>query len=152
VAGAWWKPADYGKRWYRCQLNSRTPWAWNVGDKLSFDIAGEPFDVQVASIRKVKWDSFQTQLLRRVCARRAREDRWNLHHQRQPETGDARSLSQLARRFPSVSIFDIDDLLGQVRSVLDKAILAVQSVSCYPVCRADRTAGGRPVQPRRAAL
>ena len=34
------------------------------------------------------------------------------------------ALSQLARRFPSVSIFDIDELLGQVRSVLDKVLSA----------------------------
>jgi putative ABC transport system permease protein len=37
----------------------------------------------------------------------------------------------LARTFPSVSIFDIDDLLAQVRSVLDKAVLAVQSVFIF---------------------
>ena len=39
--------------------------------------------------------------------------------------------AQLAKRFPSVSIFDIDDLLAQVRSVLDKAVLAVQSVFVF---------------------
>src|SRR6201988_2338624 len=45
--------------------------------------------------------------------------------------GTARSLAQLARRFPSVSIFDIDELLAQVRSVLDKAVLAVESVFVF---------------------
>jgi putative ABC transport system permease protein len=45
--------------------------------------------------------------------------------------GAARSLAQLARRFPSVSIFDIEELLNQVRSVLDKAALAVQSVFAF---------------------
>ena len=45
--------------------------------------------------------------------------------------GDARSLAALARRFPSVSIFDIDELLTQVRAVLDKAALAVQSVFVF---------------------
>src|SRR4029077_14346088 len=45
--------------------------------------------------------------------------------------GSARSLAQLARRFPSVSIFDIDELLAQVRAVLDKAALAVESVFVF---------------------
>jgi len=31
----------------------------HVGDSLMFDVAGETFDVRVASVRKVKWDSFQ---------------------------------------------------------------------------------------------
>jgi putative ABC transport system permease protein len=35
------------------------------------------------------------------------------------------------RRFPSVSVFDLDDLLSQVRSVIDKAVLAVQSVFVF---------------------
>jgi putative ABC transport system permease protein len=35
------------------------------------------------------------------------------------------------RRFPSVSVFDLDDLLTQVRSVIDKAVLAVQSVFVF---------------------
>ncbi len=30
-----------------------------VGDKLSFDVAGEPLTVEVASIRKIRWDSFR---------------------------------------------------------------------------------------------
>jgi putative ABC transport system permease protein len=30
-----------------------------LGDKLSFDVAGEPLTVQVASIRKIRWDSFR---------------------------------------------------------------------------------------------
>jgi putative ABC transport system permease protein len=40
-------------------------------------------------------------------------------------------LAQLARTFPSVSIFNIDALLARVRSVLDKAVLAVQSVFVF---------------------
>jgi putative ABC transport system permease protein len=45
--------------------------------------------------------------------------------------GTARTLAELAHRYPSVSIFDIDELLNQVRAVLDKAALAVQSVFVF---------------------
>ena len=41
------------------------------------------------------------------------------------------TIAQLVRRFPSVSIFDMDDLLSQVRSIIDKAVLAVQSVFIF---------------------
>jgi putative ABC transport system permease protein len=34
-------------------------------------------------------------------------------------------------RFPSVSIFNIGDLLAQVRSVIDKSVIAVQSVFAF---------------------
>jgi putative ABC transport system permease protein len=42
-----------------------------------------------------------------------------------------RSLANLVRRFPSVSIFDIDALLKQIRDVGDKASLAVQYVFLF---------------------
>jgi putative ABC transport system permease protein len=41
---------------------------------------------------------------------------------------DPATIAQLVRRFPSISIFDVDGLLTQVRSIIDKAVLAVQSV------------------------
>jgi putative ABC transport system permease protein len=45
--------------------------------------------------------------------------------------GAARPLAALVHRFPSVSIFDLDDLLSRVRSVIDQAALAVQSVFAF---------------------
>jgi putative ABC transport system permease protein len=44
---------------------------------------------------------------------------------------DTGAIAELVRRFPSVSVFDLEDLLGQVRSVIDKAALAVQSVFLF---------------------
>jgi predicted lysophospholipase L1 biosynthesis ABC-type transport system permease subunit len=40
-------------------------------------------------------------------------------------------MSQLVQRFPGVSVFNIGDLLAQVRSVIDKAVTAVQSVFIF---------------------
>jgi putative ABC transport system permease protein len=38
------------------------------------------------------------------------------------------ALAELVRRFPSVTVFDVDALLAQVRAVMDRAALAVQYV------------------------
>jgi putative ABC transport system permease protein len=131
VAGEWWKPADYGKPLVSLSTEFQDSLGVNVGDRLAFDIAGESFDVQVASIRKVKWDSFQPNFFVVFAPGVLEKTAGTYITSANLKPGDARSLSQLARRFPSVSIFDIDDLLAQVRSVLDKAILAVQSVFVF---------------------
>jgi putative ABC transport system permease protein len=44
---------------------------------------------------------------------------------------EPRAVADLVRRFPSVSVFDMEDLLAQVRSIIDKAVLAVQSVFVF---------------------
>ena len=131
VAGDWWKPADYGKPLVSLSTEIEDSLHVDVGDRLTFDIAGESFDVQVASIRKVKWDSFQPNFFVVFAPGVLEKTAGTYITSANLKPGDARSLSQLARRFPSVSIFDIDDLLAQVRSVLDKAILAVQSVFVF---------------------
>ncbi len=42
-----------------------------------------------------------------------------------------KTIADLVRRFPSVSVFNVDELLGQVRSIIDKALAAVQSVFLF---------------------
>jgi putative ABC transport system permease protein len=98
---------------------------------MTFDIAGEIIEAEVASVRKIKWDSFQPNffivfppgLLDELAGT------WMTSAYFKP--GDGRVISNLVRRFPSVSVFDLDDLLSQVRSVVDKAAMAVQSVFVF---------------------
>ena len=131
VAGDWWTPADYGKPLVSLSTEFQESLGVNVGDGLTFDIGGESFAVKVASIRKVKWDSFQPNFFVVFPPGVLEKTAGTYITSARLKPGDARSLAQLAHRFPSVSIFDIDDLLAQVRSVLDKAVLAVQSVFVF---------------------
>lgn len=128
VAGRWWGPEDVGKPLVSLATEFQESLGVKVGDTLTFDVAGETFEVTIANFRKVKWDSFQPNffivfapgILEHVTGTYMT----SVHF----APGQARSLASLARRFPSVSIFDIEDLLDRVRSVFDKAVLAVQSV------------------------
>ena len=47
------------------------------------------------------------------------------------DPGQRKMLVDLVRRFPSVSVFDIDAILAQVREVIDRASLAVQYVFLF---------------------
>lgn len=131
VAGRWWQRADFGKPLVSLATEIQESLHLNIGDRMSFDIAGETFDARVASVRKVKWDSFQPNFFI-VFPPGVLEDTTGTYlTSAYFKPGQARALAQLARQFPSVSIFDIDDLLTQVRAVLDKAVLAVQSVFVF---------------------
>ncbi len=131
VAGRWWRQADLGKPLASISTELEESLGVHIGDHLTFDIAAETFDVRVASVRKVKWDSFQPNFFI-VFAPGVLEDTAGSYlTSAYFDTANAHPLAQLARLFPSVSIFDIDDLLAQVRSVLDKAVLAVQSVFVF---------------------
>jgi putative ABC transport system permease protein len=131
VAGHWWSAADAGRPLVSLASEFQEALGLTIGDRLTFDIAGETREVTVASIRKVKWDTFQPNFFI-VFAPGVLEGTAGTYLTSAYFTpGAARSLAQLARRFPSVSIFDIDELLREVRTVLDKAALAVQSVFVF---------------------
>jgi putative ABC transport system permease protein len=131
IAGHWWSAADAGKPLVSLASEFQESLGVKVGDRLTFDIAGESREVTVASIRKVKWDTFQPNFFI-VFPPGVLEGTAGTYMTSAYFTpGSARVLAQLAHRFPSVSIFDIDELLKQVRAVLDRAAFAVQSVFVF---------------------
>jgi putative ABC transport system permease protein len=131
IEGRWWTPEDFGKPLVSLSTEMQESLGLRVGDKLTFDVGGESFNVTVANVRKVKWDSFQPNFFT-VFAPGVLDDAAGTYLTSAYFKGTAsRGLAQLAKRFPSVSIFDVDDLLSKVRSVLDKAVLAVQSVFAF---------------------
>jgi putative ABC transport system permease protein len=128
ISGNWWGPQDAGKPIVSIATEFQESMGLKLGDKLTFDIAGETVEATIANFRKVKWDSFQPNFFivfaPGVIDNTTGTYMTSVHF----AGGEARSLASLARKFPSVSIFDIQDLLERVRSVFDKAVLAVQSV------------------------
>jgi putative ABC transport system permease protein len=131
IAGRWWNASDQGKPLASLASEFQEALGVKLGDRLTFDIAGEAREVTVASIRKVKWDSFKPNFFIVFAPGLLDGTAGTYLTSAYFTPGSARSLAQLAHRFTSVSIFDIDELLTQVRSVLDKAALAVQSVFVF---------------------
>ncbi|MFZ0497608.1 MAG: FtsX-like permease family protein [Steroidobacteraceae bacterium] len=131
VAGRWWTLADNGQPLVSISTEFQEWLGLRLGEQLTFDIAGESFTVRVASIRKVKWDSFRPNFFIVFAPGLLDKVAGTYLTSAYIAPGTAQSLEGLAHQFPSVSIFDIDDLLADVRSVLDKAVLAVQSVFAF---------------------
>jgi putative ABC transport system permease protein len=131
VAGHWWTQAELGKPLVSIATELEESLGLHVGDRLSFDIAGETFEVGIASVRKVKWDSFQPNFFIVFAPGVLDDTAGSYLTSAYFNASNSHALAELARMYPSVSIFDIDDLLAEVRSVLDKAVLAVESVFVF---------------------
>ncbi|MBV6415879.1 MAG: hypothetical protein CMLOHMNK_00402 [Steroidobacteraceae bacterium] len=131
VAGHWWRPGDEGQPLVSIATEYRDSVGLELGDRITFDVAGEAFTATVASIREVKWDSFQPNffLMFPPGLLDATAGTWMTSAYFAP--GAPRPIAQLVKRFPSVSVFDLDNILAQVRGVIDKAAIAVQSVFIF---------------------
>lgn len=130
VEGEWWTPAQFGKPLVSVAVEYQESMGLKLGDRLRFDVAGETIDATVTSFRKVRWDSFKPNFFVEFPPGLldSAAGTYMTSAYLEPTSG---AMSRLVHRFPSVSIFNIGDLLAQVRAVIDKAVTAVQSVFLF---------------------
>jgi putative ABC transport system permease protein len=129
--GQWFTAADHGQPLVSVATDYQEAMGLKLGDRLQFDIAGEIVDATISSFRRVQWDSLQpnfflmfpTGLLEGAAGTYMAAARFR------PDSPAV--VAELVRQYPSVSIFDMDDLLSQVRSLVDQAVLAVQAVFLF---------------------
>jgi putative ABC transport system permease protein len=131
ISGSWWTKADDGKPLVSISTEYQEALNLKLGDTLQFDVAGEPLTVTVASIRKIRWDSFRPNFflvfppgLLDGAAGTYMTSLYLTPAQRP-------ALVALVRAFPTVSVFDVDAILKQIREIMDRATLAVQYVFLF---------------------
>jgi putative ABC transport system permease protein len=131
IAGRWWEPEDFGKPLVSISSEYQESLGLKLGDTLTFDVAGETLNVTVASIRKIRWDSFRPNFFL-VFPPKLLDGAAGTYMTSIYLTEKQRpSLVDLVRQFPTVSVFDVDAILKQIRDIMDRASLAVQYVFLF---------------------
>ena len=131
VDGEWW-PADYaGPPLASIEEEAAMNAGLTLGDRLRFTVAGRDVEAEIASIRKVNWDSFQPNFFI-VLSPGALDgmpttfiSSMRIPDEKQP------MLIGLMRAHPSISVIDLGAILEQVRGIIEKASLAVQAVFLF---------------------
>lgn len=131
VEGEWW-PEDYaGPPLVSVEAEAATELGVNIGDKLNFLIAGREIELEISSLREVNWDSFQPNFFM-VLSPGSLENFPATFIASLKVPGENRDvLLSLVRQHPTVSVIDLDTILNQVKSIVDKASLAVQAVFIF---------------------
>jgi putative ABC transport system permease protein len=131
VAGNWWTASDAGKPLVSISTEYQEALQLKLGDKISFDVAGETLSVEVASIRKIRWDSFRPNFFL-VFPPGLLDGAAGTYMTSVFLTPSQRpALADLVHRFPTISVFDVDAILKQIRAIMDRASLAVQYVFLF---------------------
>ncbi|HTQ35521.1 MAG TPA: FtsX-like permease family protein [Steroidobacteraceae bacterium] len=131
VAGHWFRPQEHGQPLVSVATDFAESLGLKLGDQLTFDVAGESVQVSISSFRDVQWDSLQPNffLMFAPGLLDGLAGTWMASAVYRPD--NSARIAELVRRFPGVSIFDVGQLVAQVRSIFDKAVLAVQSVFLF---------------------
>ncbi len=130
AAGAWWD--DQGQpQGVSVELEFAESLGLALGDRLQFDVAGEPVTAPVTSFRIVQWDSFRPNFFMVLAPGLLPEETGTFISSAHVPRGTRQLFIDIARELPGVTVFDLEALLGQVRGVMDKAALAVQIVFLF---------------------
>jgi putative ABC transport system permease protein len=131
VAGTWW-PLDYeGPPLVSIEEEAATNTGVAVGDRLTFFVAGREVEGEIASIRKVNWDSFQPNFFIVLSPGALDGMPTTYISSMRIQDDDQPMLIKLMRAHPSISVIDLGAILEQVRGIIEKASLAVQAVFVF---------------------
>jgi putative ABC transport system permease protein len=126
VAGTWW-PTDAHSQ-ISLEEGIAQSLKVKLHDKLTYDIAGQRLNVQVANLRKVEWTNFRVNFFAILPP----DDLLGLPASyitafRLP-VQDVQTMVQLVQRFPNVLVIDVSEIVQQVQSIMDQVAQAVQFV------------------------
>jgi len=131
IDGEWW-PADYaGPPLVSVEEKAFADTGLAIGDKLVWLVAGQELEVEVASTRRVNWDSFQPNFFMVMSPGALDAMPTTFISSLRIEAKQKGALVDLVRAHPSISVIDLDAILLQVRGIIEKASLAVQAVFVF---------------------
>ncbi len=131
LEGEWWPPDYDGPPLVSIEEESAANAGLSIGDRLNFFVAGRDVEAQIASVRKVNWDSFQPNFFIVLSPGALAGMPTTYISSMRLEIDQRAMLVDLVRSYPSISVIDLDSILQQVRGIIEKASLAVQAVFVF---------------------
>ncbi len=131
LAGQWWSPAHSGKPMFSVEQGIAQTLGIRLGDRLTYEIAGNRLEGEVRSLRKVEWDSFRVNFF--VVTPPGVLDAFPASYVTSFHLADDRSglMDQLVQRFPNFLVIDVAAVLGQIQRMMDQVIRAVEFVFLF---------------------
>lgn len=129
--GRWWRQEDDGRRLVSVEAELAERLGIGVGDRLTFFTGDRNWETEVVSVRTVKWDNFSPNFYM-IFNPGALDDlpttwvgSFHLGSERK------KLLVGMVRSFPSVTLLEVDAILGQVKTIINQVILAVESILLF---------------------
>ncbi len=128
LEGEWWTGGNADAGGFSIERDYAQTLGIETGDQLRFRIAGLDFSGTVRNIRSVQWDSLHPNFFVISSPDTLQGYPATFITSFHLPPGNYRTLADLNRRFPSVTIIDVNALVYQVRTIMDQASTGVEFV------------------------
>ncbi|MGZ5037117.1 MAG: ABC transporter permease [Usitatibacter sp.] len=132
VAGAFWTP-DAKEPQFSVEEGLAKTLGIQVGDALTFEVAGSRFTAKTTSLRKVDWDSFKPNffVIASPSLLESYPASWitSFHL----PAGREGVITDFVHEFPNVSVIDLTALMAQFQRITDEVSRAVEFVFLFAI-------------------
>ena len=127
VEGEWW-PADTTAAEASIELDYARQYGLTIGDTLTINVGGQERDVTVTSIRTVEWESLSPNFFVILSPRALEGFPATYMTSFYLAKEEKRFLNTLLSAHPTITVIEIDALVEQVQSIVDRVTQAVELV------------------------
>ena len=131
ISGEWWSDDYDGEILVSLEDNFARNVGVGIGDKVGFMIGGEEVYAPVVSTRSIEWDSLEPNFFIIFSPGDVRELPQTYLSSLYIADEQRGVLRTLLRQYPGITLFDLEVTLAQVRSIIDRASMAVQYVFLF---------------------
>ncbi len=128
VAGQWWESGTERAE-ISVEEGIMQGLGLELGDELTFEVGGFPLTATLTSVRRVEWDSLSPNFM--LVLNPAALADYPATFVASTYTPNREVMLEIVRRYPGITVVDLESVLEQVRSIMDRAALAVQYVFLF---------------------
>src|SRR5688572_17785611 len=121
VAGEWWESGTERAE-ISVEQGIMQGLGLELGDELTFEVGGFPLTATLTSVRRVEWDSLSPNFM--LVLNPAALEGYPATFVASTYTPNRDVMLEVVRRFPSITVVDLESVLEQVRAIMDRAALA----------------------------
>lgn len=131
IQGSWWPNETPGKPYISIEQGLAKRLNINIGDSLTFKIADQEISASISNIRSVQWDSFQPNFFIIFPDGVINQfpttyiSSFFLGLQNKP------ILNGLIKQFPGITILEIDDIMNQVKNIMQQVSTTIGYVMLF---------------------
>lgn len=131
IKGHWWKSEDNGKQIMSMEEGIAKTIGADLGDTLTFDVAGSTFTAKITSLRKVDWDTFRVNffVVTPPGVLESYPATYITSFHLPPEHMEV--ANQLVKAFPNLLVIDVATIITQVHKVIEQVTKAVEFVFLF---------------------
>lgn len=137
VRGSPWQAETLEKGGFSVEVKLAESLGIDTGSVLSFDIAGRKLSAAVVNLRTVAWDSFNVNFfVQGTASLKQNLPIAYINSVFLDDENRAEAVRKLADQYPAVSLLDVRHMLQRVEEIMDKGVLAIESVFLFTLMAA----------------